>query len=151
MPGTGNVLTKETVRLGAEAAGKADAIRQSGRLLVEAGYVAPAYVDGMLAREKILSTYLGNGIAIPHGRFEDLKTVNRTGISVLQLPQGVDWQPGEKAYLVIGLAATSGELGSILNNLVEVLKDPDTIQQLAHTADPMLIVQRLTRGLNDRS
>ena len=61
------VLTRETVLLGARATGKVDAIKQSGEVLVRAGYAAPSYVDGMLAREKVISTYLGNGIAIPHG------------------------------------------------------------------------------------
>jgi mannitol/fructose-specific phosphotransferase system IIA component len=111
-----DVLTPETVRLGAQAATKVDAIRQSGDMLVKAGYAAPSYVDGMLAREKVMSTYLGNGIAIPHGRPEDLSSVYHTGASVLQLPEGVQWEPGEKAYLVIGLAATptSGEHVGVL-------------------------------------
>ena len=62
-----DILTKETVQLRAHATDKVDAIKQSGELLVKAGYVLPSYVDGMLAREKVLSTYLGSGIAIPHG------------------------------------------------------------------------------------
>lgn len=141
-----NVLTVETIRLRAKAADKVDAIRQSGELLVRAGYVAPSYVDGMLAREQVLSNYLGNGIAIPHGRREDLKNVFHTGLSVLQLQQGVDWGPGEKAYLVIGLAAVSDEHFDILTNLVEVLRDQKTIQQLVHTTNPIVIIERLTGG-----
>lgn len=142
-----DILTPETVRLGARAAGKVDAIRQSGEVLVERGYVAPAYVDGMLAREEVISTYLGNGIAIPHGRPEDLETVYQTGVSVLQLPEGVDWEPGEKAYLVIGLAATptSGEHAGVLANLVEVLQDPEATRRLVQATDPLIIVERFTR------
>jgi phosphocarrier protein FPr len=144
-----DVLTEQTIRLGAEAIDRADAIKQSGELLVNAGYVASSYVDGMLAREKVLSNYLGNGLAIPHGRTEDLKDVYHTGMSVLQLPHGVDWEPGQKAYLVIGLAAVSAEHFAILTNLVEVLRDQRTIQELIHTTDPMVIVERLTRGSAD--
>ena len=78
----------------------------------------------MLAREKVISTYLGNGIAIPHGELEDLGSVYHTGVSVLQLPEGVEWEPGEKAYLVIGLAAQPlREHVGVLANLVEVLQD----------------------------
>ena len=141
------VLTRETVLLGAQATGKVDAIRQSGEVLVGAGYAAPSYVDGMLAREKVISTYLGNGIAIPHGQPEDLESVYHTGVSVLQLPEGVEWEPGEKAYLVIGLAATSTshEHVDVLANLVEVLQDPETVRRLVHATDPMIIVERLTR------
>jgi mannitol/fructose-specific phosphotransferase system IIA component len=140
-----DVLTKETIRLGAKAADKVEAIKQSGELLVSAGYVAPSYVDGMQARERVLSNYIGNGIAIPHGRYEDLKNVYHTGISVLQLPDGVDWEPGEKAYLVIGLAAVPDQYFSFLTNLVKLLRDPKDIQQLVHTTDPMVIIERLTR------
>jgi mannitol PTS system EIIA component len=141
------VLTRETVLLGAQATDKVDAIRQSGEVLVRTGYAAPSYVDGMLAREKVLSTYLGNGIAIPHGQPEDLDSVYHTGVSVLQLPEGVEWEPGEKAYLVIGLAATSAshEHIDVLANLVEVIQDHETATQLVHATDPMIIVERLTR------
>jgi mannitol/fructose-specific phosphotransferase system IIA component len=140
-----DVLTKETVQLKAQATDKVDAIKQCGELLVKAGCVPPSYVDGMLAREQVLSTYLGNGIALPHGQLNDLETVYRTGMSVLQLPEGVEWEPGEQAYLVIGLAARSEEHVGVLANLVEVLQDPETTRQLVQATDPMIIVERLTR------
>ena len=139
------VLTEEAVRLRARATDKVDAIKQSGQLLVKAGCVPPSYVDGMLAREQVLSTYLGNGIAIPHGQSEDLETVYRSGVSVLQLPGGVEWEPGEKVHLVIGLAATSEEHVGVLANLVDVLQDPEATRQLVQATDPMTIVERLTR------
>jgi mannitol/fructose-specific phosphotransferase system IIA component len=140
-----DILTKETVRLRAQATSKEGAIRQSGELLVNAGCVPPSYVDGMLARERVLSTYLGNGIALPHGQLGDLETVYRTGVSVLQLLEGVEWEPGEQACLVIGLAARSEEYIAVLSNLVEVLQDPETVRRLAQATDPMMIVERLTR------
>jgi len=143
-----DVLTRETVLLGGHAVDKMDAITQSGETLVRAGYVAPSYVDGMLARERVMSTYLGNGIAIPHGQLDDLQSVYRTGVSVLQLPEGVEWEPGEKAYLVVGLAATptSQEHLVVLTNLLEVLQDPEGTRQLVQAADPTIIVERLTRS-----
>jgi mannitol/fructose-specific phosphotransferase system IIA component len=146
-----DILTEQTIRLGGQAIDKVNAIKQSGDLLVSAGYVAPSYVDGMLARERVLSNYIGNGIAIPHGRSEDLKDVHHTGMSVLQLPHGVDWEPGQKAYLVIGLAAVSDEHFDILTNLVEVLHDQQSIQELIHTKDSTVIIERLTRGPVDEA
>lgn len=140
-----NILTSETVVLGAQAADKGDAIRQAGEVLVKAGYVAPSYVEGMLAREQVMSNYLGSGIAIPHGELTDLQLVYGTGMSVLQLPDGVEWEPGERAYLVIGLASTDLKHVEVLANLVELLQEPETIRQLVHTTDPMVIVERLTR------
>jgi phosphocarrier protein FPr len=139
------VLTSEMVILGARAADKADAIRQAGETLVKAGCVEPSYVDGMLARERVMSTYVGSGIAIPHGELADLRSVYRTGVSVLQLPEGVEWEPGERACLVIGLASTSDEHVEVLTNLVELLQEPEIITQLVQATDPMVIVERLTR------
>jgi mannitol/fructose-specific phosphotransferase system IIA component len=140
-----NIVSPETVRLQATAQDKQDAIRQAGELLAQGGCVDPAYVQGMLARERTMSTYLGNGVAIPHGQHEDLGLVRRTGISVLQLPQGVEWEPGERAYLVIGIAASSDEHVGVLANLAEVVEDPEAAEQLAHTTDPMQIIERLNR------
>jgi phosphocarrier protein FPr len=139
------VLTSDMVLLGVQAADKVDAIRQAGEVLIQAGCVAPSYVDGMLARERIMSTYLGSGIAIPHGEHADLRSVYRTGVSVLQLPEGVEWEPGERAYLVIGLASTNIEHVVVLNNLVEILEEPEIITQLIHATDSMVIIERLTR------
>lgn len=132
--------------MGAKAVDKVDAIIQSGMLLVDAGYVAPSYVDGMLAREQEFSNYIGNGIAIPHGRYEDLINVYHTGMSILQLPKGVNWEPGEIAYLVIGLAAISDDHFRILSNIVDVLREPKDIQILIHTTDPKVIIERLTHN-----
>jgi len=140
------VLTDEMVLLGAHAAGKADAIRLVGEVLVKAGCAAPSYVDGMLARERVLSTYLGSGIAIPHGEIADLRSVYRTGVSILQLPEGVEWEPGERVYLVIGLASIDDEHVEVLTNLLELLQEPESISQLVHATDPKVIVERLTRG-----
>jgi mannitol/fructose-specific phosphotransferase system IIA component len=143
------VLTGEMVLLGAKATDKVDAIKQAGELLVRSGCVAYAYVNGMQARERVMSTYLGNGVAIPHGELSDLHSVYRTGVSVLQLTEGVLWEPDERAFLVIGLASINSEHFGIMGNLVELLQMPDDITQLVHTADPMVVVNRLTRGRSE--
>jgi mannitol/fructose-specific phosphotransferase system IIA component len=140
------IVSRETVRLQGQASDKQDAIRQAGELLVLGGCVAPAYVSGMLAREQTMSTYLGNGVAIPHGQHENRADVHRTGISVLQLPAGVEWEPGELAYLVIGIAANADEHMGVLANLAEVIEDPDTTDQLTQTTDPLIIIERLSRA-----
>jgi phosphocarrier protein FPr len=143
------VLTKDMVVLGAQAVDKEDAIRQAGAVLVRTGCVPLAYVDGMLARERNLSTYLGSGIAIPHGELADLRSVFRTGVSVLQLPEGVEWEPGERAYLVVGLASTNDEHVRVLVNLVDLLQEPEMIEELIQATDPGVIVQKLTCGRSE--
>jgi mannitol PTS system EIIA component len=144
------LLTTDLIRLQATARDKSDAIRQAGELLAAAGVVEPGYVEGMLAREETMSTYLGNGVAIPHGQHANLSQVRRTGISVLQVPAGVLWEEDERAYLVIGIAATSDEHVGVLANLAEVIEDPDTTHQLINTVDSAIILERLLRPAADR-
>jgi mannitol/fructose-specific phosphotransferase system IIA component len=140
-----DILSLQTIKLNGQAESKQDAIRQAGELLVKSGCVKPDYVKGMLAREETMSTYVGNGVSIPHGEFGDLELVNRTGMSVLQLPNGVEWMDGQKAYLVVGIAATSDEHIQILQNLAEVVEDPATAEMLVHSTDAQVILSRLNR------
>jgi mannitol/fructose-specific phosphotransferase system IIA component len=141
------ILSKETVQLNRPTTSKEEAIRQAGELLVKAGYVTPDYIDGMLAREETMSTYIGNGVAIPHGQFENKESIHRTGISVVQYPAGVVWDADEDetAYLVIGIAATADEHVGILSNLAEAIEEEESAEELIRATDPMMIVERLTR------
>lgn len=125
------------------AADKPDAIRQAGKLLVETGCVLPQYVDGMLAREQSMSTSLGNGVAIPHGIYENRDHILKTGICVLQLPQGVEWEDGETVYLVIGIAASGDEHVGVLSNLAEAVEDENCLNEMIHTTDPEVILRYL--------
>jgi mannitol PTS system EIIA component len=138
------VLSLERIRLQGTAVDKLDAIRQSGELLVNSGCVEAGYIAGMLAREETMSTYLGNGVSIPHGAYDNKGQILQTGISVLQLPQGVEWEDGEKAYLIIGIAAASDEHIGVLASLAEVIEDEDTTQLLITTTDPQVILTHLS-------
>lgn len=138
------VLALERIRVQATAVDKIDAIRQAGQLLVDSGCVAPAYIDGMLDRESTMSTYLGNGVSIPHGTYDNRDHIFKTGISVLQLPGGVDWDEDERAFLIIGIAASSDEHVGVLASLAEVIEDEETTQQLITTADPAFILAQLS-------
>ncbi|NJO44118.1 MAG: PTS transporter subunit EIIA [Cyanobacteria bacterium RU_5_0] len=137
-------LDKNSIKLGASAANKRDAIQQVGTLLVNTGHMKPDYITSMMEREKVANTYLGNGISIPHGLPKHRDLIVETGIAVLQLPVGVEWNPGETVHLVVGIAAKSDEHIEILANLTHVLGDAAAVQQLATTTDPIDIVQRLT-------
>ena len=137
------IIEKDHIELHASVTSKEEAIRKSGQLLVDSGCVEPAYVDGMLAREETMSTYLGNGVAIPHGEYDNREDIHRTGISVLQLPDGVEWGPDETAYLIIGIAASSDEHVGVLSKLAEVVEDEDYTQRLINTTDPSLILEAL--------
>ncbi len=133
-------LTPDLVQLGAVARDKADAIRLAGELLVRAGVVEAGYVAGMHAREKTMSTYLGGGVAIPHGTFDEVGFIRRTGISVVQIPAGVEWEPGERAYVVVGIAAIGDEHVDLLSRLAEVIEDGVLVRSLVEATDPAAVV-----------
>jgi phosphocarrier protein FPr len=137
------ILAKDRISLRASATDKVDAIRKAGELLVTSGCVLPEYVDGMLTREQSMSTSLGNGVAIPHGIYENREHILRTGISVLQLTDGVEWEEGEKVFMVIGIAATSDEHVGVLSNLADVIDNEETLAELLRTNDPDVVVKYL--------
>jgi phosphoenolpyruvate-protein phosphotransferase len=137
-------LDAAAVRISASPSDKTDAIRQVGSILVDCGNIEPGYVDSMLARERVANTFLGNGIAIPHGIPKDRGLIRQTGVAVLQVPSGVEWNPGEKVHLVVGIAAKSDEHLEILSNLTDVLSDADEADRLARTHDARDIASRLS-------
>jgi mannitol/fructose-specific phosphotransferase system IIA component len=138
------ILSKDRISLRANAIDKADAIRMAGELLVKSGCVLPEYVNGMLAREQSMSTSLGNGVAIPHGIYENRDHILKTGISVLQLVDGVEWDDDETVSLVIGIAASSDEHVGVLSNLAEVIDDENNLAELLTTSDPDVIIKYLS-------
>jgi multiphosphoryl transfer protein len=139
-------LSPQNVQLNSRARNKEEAIRAAGRVLIEAGNIEPGYVESMLGREKQANTYLGNGIAIPHGMKEDRELILNTGVSVVQVPDGVEWNPGQTVRLVVGIAARSDEHLGILSALTDVLDDPAKAERLAKTNDPADVIAGLTPG-----
>lgn len=133
----------QMVRIAARATGKEDAIRQAGQLLVAAGCVAAGYEDSMIAREAVANTFLGAGVAIPHGLGEDKGLVRRDGVVVLQFVEGIEWNPGQIAHLVVGIAANSDSHITILRRLTRLIQDEDRLRLLATTTDASLIAQAL--------
>ena len=139
-----SILSIERIQLNAVASDRTDAIRKAGELLVKSGCVLPDYVGGMLKREESMSTYLGSGVAIPHGVYENKDHVKQTGISVLQLPQGVEWdEGGEPVFLVIGIAASGDEHVDVLARLAEAVEDEAVLNEMIHTADQEVILKHL--------
>jgi len=137
------MLAIERIQLGAKADDKVDAIRLAGELLVAGGCVTPEYIEGMQERERSMSTYLGVGVSIPHGMYENYTHIMRSGLSVLQIPDGVEWEEGENVYLVIGIASSSDEHMHVLQSLAEALEDEEKLQLLIHTADPQQVIDVL--------
>jgi phosphocarrier protein FPr len=133
----------ELVRLGAHPAGKREAIAEAAQMLAAAGCVRPDYEASMLRRESVANTYLGNGVVIPHGMGEDRNLVLRDGIAVLQVPAGIEWNPGETAKLVVAIAAQSDSHLAILRRLTRLVSDEARIARLCATSDPAEIAAAL--------
>ena len=128
-------LSESNIHLNANAADKQQAIEMAASALVQADNVENGYLQGMLARELQTSTFLGNGIAIPHGTLDTRSMVKKTGVQVFQFPQGIEWGEGNIAYVVIGIAARSDEHLALLRQLTHVLSDEDTAAKLAKITD----------------
>ena len=118
------VLSKDAIRLGLSAVDKWDAVRQAGALLDELGAVEPGYPAAMLERERSVSTYVGEGVAIPHGTDASRALVRRTTLGVLQFPAGVDWN-GQRVTLCVAIAAKGDEHVAVLSALAQILMEPD--------------------------
>ncbi|MBO1079540.1 phosphoenolpyruvate--protein phosphotransferase [Roseomonas haemaphysalidis] len=137
------ILSPDRIRLGASPTDKEAAIRQAAQLLVDTGSIQPAYADSMLRREGEADTFLGNGIAIPHGQRGDRGMIGQTGIAVLQVPAGVRWNGDDVATLVVAIAAQGDEHIAVLRRLTEVLGEESLARQLATTRDPQDILRAL--------
>ncbi len=136
-----DLLLEENIYLNQEFATKEEAIRFAGNALVKAGYVEESYVDAMIDRENLTSTYMGNSVAIPHGTEEAKKAVIRSGFTVIQVPNGVDFD-GEKAKLIFGIAGKDGTHLEILSGIAVICSDEKNVEQLvqAKTTKELLAI-----------
>ena len=120
------------IHLGLQASDKEEAIRLTGKLLVEQGFVEHEYINAMIQREKDLSTYMGNGIAIPHGTLKAKKLVKKTGIAVTQFPDGIPFDENEVAYIIFGIAAKDDEHLELLSQIAIFCKEEENVEKLKH-------------------
>ena len=136
------VLRLRNILTGLPSESKEDAILRAGHMLEASGYVESGYAESMLEREKVASTYMGMGLAIPHGTSETKALVRESGIVVLQYPDGVDFGE-EKARLVIGIAGAGDAHLDILAKISSALDDEEVLERLSVTSDPEDILKTL--------
>ena len=137
------VIDANGIRLNQRPVSKEEAIRTAGELLVKQGCVGEAYVDAMIERERLVSTYMGMGLAIPHGTSEAKGSVKKTGIVLVQYPEGIDFGE-EKAQLVFGIAGIGDEHLDLLAKICEALEDEDVLEKMKTTDDVAWILQQLS-------
>ena len=134
------ILTPETIELRARVSSRDEAIRRAGRLLVENGNVEERYVDSMLEREESVSTFMGNAVAIPHGTNDSKQWVARSGLSVITLPEGVEYGDGNVAKLVIGIAGKGDEHIDLLSKIALIVSEEENVEKIvqAETKEQMM-------------
>jgi PTS system mannitol-specific IIA component len=124
-----DILALSQIKVPGTAVSKDDAIREAGALLVDSGAVTPAYVDAMFEREKSVSTYMGNYLAIPHGTNEAKDTIQRSALSVVRYDQPIDWD-GNEVRFAVGVAGVNNGHLEILNKIAIVFSDMDEVYKL---------------------
>ncbi len=142
------VLLKENVKVGLKSVTKEEAIQAAGELLFKSGYVGKPYIEGMLARERDISTYIGKGIAIPHGENAVKEHVIKTGIVVMQYPNGVEFSDGNVAHLIVGIAGKGDDHLVIIQNLATITMDysDEDLEKAYKTNDPQVLFDMFTKG-----
>jgi PTS system mannitol-specific IIA component len=125
-----SILSTDKVILNAKVKSKKEAIELAGKLLVQGNHVTEEYIDKMIEREEDLTTYIGNGVAIPHGTMDSKQWIRSTGISIVQIPDGVDFGNGNTAYLLFGIAAAGDEHLEILSNLALICSEEENVQKM---------------------
>lgn len=136
-----DVLSREAIVLGGKARDRDAAITEAGKLLVAAGAIDEAYVEAMHERETSVSTFMGNGLAIPHGTNEAKALIRRTAISLIRYDEPIDWN-GSPATYVVGIAGAGNDHLTVLQALAGAFTDDESLAALkaAQTADDILAV-----------
>ncbi len=140
------VLSAENVRLNQSFSNKEDAIVASGQVLVDNGYVNPEYINKMLEREEIVSTYIGNGIAIPHSTEGGTDEIIESGISVLIVPDGVPFGD-ESAKVLFGIAGKDGSHMDILSAIAIFCSEQENVDSLLGVTNPQAAVDMISEYL----
>lgn len=140
------ILNDKNIMLDLAPEDKYAAIERAGRLLADNGYVDVEYIAGMRKRENDITTYIGNGIAIPHGTSEYVKHIRKSGIVVLQYPKGVDFGAGNVAYIMIGIAGLNDEHLEILSAIAIACQDEHNVDRIRNAASKEEIILILAEG-----
>lgn len=124
------ILQQDNIHLNQAFSTKDEAIRYTGNILVEKGYVISEYIEKMLEREEVTSTFMGNFIAIPHGTEDAKSQVMETGISVVTVPNGIDFGDGNIVKVLIGIAGKGDEHLEVLSNIAIVCSEESNVEKL---------------------
>lgn len=142
------ILTKENILLDVMSEDKMSAISRLGRKLVENGYVDEPYIEGMIKRENSLTTYMANGVAIPHAMPEYTQYIKHSGIVIAQYRNGVDFGPGNTAKLLVGIAGIGEDHMQVLSQVAIVCTEESNVEEMTFSDDPQAIIELIEREGN---
>lgn len=137
------ILSTENIELGVDVSSKEEAIRHVGGILLNNGYIKASYIDKMLERETIATTFMGNALAIPHGTEDAKKEVLETGLSVVTVPNGVDFGDGNTVKLLIGIAGKGDEHLEILSQIAIICSEEANVEKLTQASSNEEIISIL--------
>lgn len=140
------IFSADKIVMDAKVSNKQEAITLAGQLLVQGEHVTGSYIEKMFEREELMTTYIGNGVAIPHGTNESKEFIKSSGISIIQVPNGVDFGNGNIAYLIIGIAGIGDEHLEILSNIAIVCSEEENVKTLVSAATKEEIIEIFERG-----
>ncbi len=143
---TKDIFSVDKIVMKATVANKLEAIKLAGQLLVQGGHVTEDYINKMYEREELITTYIGNGVAIPHGTNESKEFIQSSGISIIQVPGGVDFGNGNIAYLIIGIAGIGDEHLEMLSNIAIVCSEEENVKTIVDAATKEEIIEIFKRG-----
>ncbi|MFD1065895.1 PTS sugar transporter subunit IIA [Oceanobacillus locisalsi] len=138
-----DILSTENMELGVQFASKEEAVRHVGSILLNNGYIQESYIDKMLEREEVATTFMGNALAIPHGTEEGKKDVLETGLAVVTVPNGVDFGDGNTVNLLIGIAGKGDEHLEILSQIAIICSEAENVEKLTQASSKEEIMSML--------
>lgn len=128
------ILKQENILTNCKPEEKETVIRKMGAILLEHGYIEEPYIQGMVDKEDVFNTNIGNEVAIPHGIESAREYIKKTGIAVMVFPEGTDWGNGEKVKVVIGIAGVGEEHMDILSKIAEILSEPEDVEKVVNSS-----------------
>lgn len=134
------MIKKENIKLNQNAATKEEAVKLAGQILVDDGAVEPAYIESMLEREEVVSTFMGNGLAIPHGTDEGKTSVLTSGLSLVQIPDGVDFD-GNDTKVVLGIAGKENEHLELLQKIAIIFSEEENAEKVVNATSADEIIE----------
>lgn len=140
------ILSPDKVKLNVKVQDKLEAVRIVGQMLVDGGHVPKEYIDYMLERENKMSTYMGAGLAIPHGTNEAKQLIRSTGLAIMLVPEGVEFEAGQQAKIIVGIAAIGDDHMDLLTNIAMIVSDDETSKRLLEAIDEQEVIDIFQAG-----